>query len=89
MCHHNLLRQQGIGPSLTCRVGICWIRPYGNPCNFLVSEGIRGVVTRLTLRVLMLWDRFLILQVPSIRFIGMLLRLQISKLIPNLKNATS
>ena len=37
----------------------------------------------------MLWDRFLILQVPSIRFIGMLLRLQISKLIPNLKNATS
>ena len=89
MCHHNLLRQQGIGPSLTCRAGICWIRPYGNPCNFLVSEGIRGVVTRLTLRVLMLWDRFLILQVPSIRFIGMLLRLQISKLIPNLKNATS
>ena len=38
MRHHNPLRQRGIGPSLTCRVGICWIRPYGNPCNSLASR---------------------------------------------------
>ena len=38
MRHHNPLRQRGIGPSLTCRVGICWIRTYGSPYNFLVSE---------------------------------------------------
>ena len=38
MRHDNPLRQRGIGPSLTCRVEICWIRTYGNPYNFLVSE---------------------------------------------------
>ena len=38
MRHHNPLRQRGIGPSLTCRVGIGWIRTYGSPCKFLVSE---------------------------------------------------
>ena len=39
MRHHNPLRQRGISPSLACRVGICWISTYGNPCNFLVREG--------------------------------------------------
>ena len=38
MRHHNPLRQRGIGPSLTSRVGICWIRIYGNPCNSLASQ---------------------------------------------------
>ena len=39
MRHHNWLRQRGLGPSLTCRVGICWIRPYGDPCDFLARFG--------------------------------------------------
>ena len=34
MRQHNPLRQRRIGPSLTCRVGICWISTYGNPCDF-------------------------------------------------------
>ena len=31
MRHHNPLRQQGTGPSLTFRVGIRWVRAYRNP----------------------------------------------------------
>ena len=39
MRRHNPMRLLGIGRSFTCRVGICWIRPYSNPCNFLLCFG--------------------------------------------------
>ena len=46
MRHHNPLRQRGIGPSLTCRVGIGWVRIYDHPCNFPVSAGIVEILSR-------------------------------------------
>ena len=42
MRHHNPLRQRGIGPSLTCRVGIGWIWTDGNPCHFLSRNGLKN-----------------------------------------------
>ena len=58
MRHHNLLRQRGIGPSLTCRVGILLDKDLWQSMQFPSERGTPPRILSPTRRVRILRRRF-------------------------------